>query len=318
MQVRIQRGPEATLGVTVAASPDDVRAAFLTLTKQFHPARFGRMSSDLQRLSNEVFLGIKSAHDTLRGAKRARPSGAPPVIQAEASSRQGGAVRSSGTMPTAAGAAHQLARGTDRASRQSTPHLGATRPSTPPSGTAMPRRTPPLGVAIARTATPSGRTPVPARTSTPVGGVPVVSRTPTGDRAGGSGPYRAAVRPITPTGSPARPTTPAYGNDGFTPPTLRHAGAPPAPLFDEQGALAQAVQLLDAQQWGGARQALHALAAKVPQSKHYRALLCYARGREAMLAGRPEDAKLEFQRSLQLDPSLAQARQAILELGRRR
>src|SRR6476659_1629701 len=68
MQARISRGPRTALGIGEAATPEDVRAAFLALTKRFHPARFGRMSNELQRLSNEVFLGIKSAHDQLQKA----------------------------------------------------------------------------------------------------------------------------------------------------------------------------------------------------------------------------------------------------------
>ena len=65
MQARISsQGPSVALGMEDSgATPESVRAAFLTLTKQFHPARFGRMSTEIQRLSNEVFLGIKAAHE---------------------------------------------------------------------------------------------------------------------------------------------------------------------------------------------------------------------------------------------------------------
>jgi hypothetical protein len=65
MQVRISQGPESALGLGDAFSPEDVRAAFLALTKQFHPARFGRLSPELRAMSNEVFLGIKAAHEQL-------------------------------------------------------------------------------------------------------------------------------------------------------------------------------------------------------------------------------------------------------------
>jgi hypothetical protein len=76
--------------------------------------------------------------------------------------------------------------------------------------------------------------------------------------------------------------------------------------------------MLNERKWADARQALHQLAAKVPQSKNYRALLCYARGREAHAAGKPDEAQLEYQRALQLDPDLDLAKQAIAELGRHR
>ncbi|HEV7558861.1 MAG TPA: J domain-containing protein, partial [Kofleriaceae bacterium] len=59
MQERLTKGPFATLGIEQTATADDVRAAFLGLTKRYHPAKFARMSIELQRLSNEVFLGIR-------------------------------------------------------------------------------------------------------------------------------------------------------------------------------------------------------------------------------------------------------------------
>jgi Tfp pilus assembly protein PilF len=88
--------------------------------------------------------------------------------------------------------------------------------------------------------------------------------------------------------------------------------------FDEHRELALAMNLLSSNNWTHARQTLHALAAKIPQSKQYRALLCYTRGREAQANGRTEEAQLEFQRALQLDPELAMAKQALSELTRRR
>jgi len=91
-----------------------------------------------------------------------------------------------------------------------------------------------------------------------------------------------------------------------------------AAVFDENSALGEALALMEARNWTAARHALHALAAKVPQSKQYRALLCYARGREAHVAGRAEEALIEYQRALHLDPDLAQVKQAVAELQRRR
>lgn len=78
------------------------------------------------------------------------------------------------------------------------------------------------------------------------------------------------------------------------------------------------MMLLNERKWTEARVALHNLAAKVPQAKSYRALLCYARGREAHAGGRPDEAQLEYQRALQLDPALDLAGQALAELNRRR
>lgn len=105
--------------------------------------------------------------------------------------------------------------------------------------------------------------------------------------------------------------------EAIAPQTLRYEAARPA-AFDERTALEQAIELVNAKNWVAARQALHTLAARVPQSKHYRALLCYTRGREAQAANRSDEALLEFQRALQLDPELAQAKLALSEIQRRR
>src|SRR6266576_2481303 len=87
MQQRIAKGPHNALGVTHTATHEDVRAAFLSLTKRFHPARFARASSELQKFSNEVFLGIRSAHDTLVSGSSLRAgsakSGAFPAVVAD-------------------------------------------------------------------------------------------------------------------------------------------------------------------------------------------------------------------------------------------
>ena len=68
MQLRIAEGPHVALGIAATASAEEIRAAFLQLTKQYHPARFGRMSTEVHKLSNEVFLGIKAAHDQMQKA----------------------------------------------------------------------------------------------------------------------------------------------------------------------------------------------------------------------------------------------------------
>jgi tetratricopeptide (TPR) repeat protein len=129
-----------------------------------------------------------------------------------------------------------------------------------------------------------------------------------------------AVRPGSPPGASGAPPS----VDPFDPPTIRYSGTQPAEalpprdrVLDEQGELQRGLALLSSKEWTAARIAFHALAAKVPQSKQYRSLLCYARGRETASTGRIDDAVLEFQRALQLDPDLEIARQALRELGRK-
>jgi len=268
MAVRISRGPHVALGVAELSTPEQVRAAFLELTKRYHPARFGRMSPDVQRMSNEVFLGIKAAHETMMRALgapskpgRITPSGAIPAIaegsQSMPAARPGHApVRQTGQTPLL----RPTAAGTQAppATRAGSP---PPRPGTPPHDRIARAPTPALGIQITRPSTP----------------------------------------PQTRPGSPPGPAAPAQPAE-----------------FDEQAGLEVAKALLARRDWASARQALHALAARVPQSKPYRALLCYARGREAQAAGKPEDAVLEFQRALQLDPDLRDAKTALAEIQRKR
>ncbi|HEX7838312.1 MAG TPA: J domain-containing protein, partial [Kofleriaceae bacterium] len=73
MQDRLARDPIAALGITASSTPEDARAAFLQLTKRYHPVRFGRMATDIQKLANEVFLALRAAHDAVAKALR-RPT----------------------------------------------------------------------------------------------------------------------------------------------------------------------------------------------------------------------------------------------------
>jgi hypothetical protein len=336
MQMRISQGPYAALSIAENATAEEVRASFLQLTKQFHPARFGRLAPEIQKLSNEVFLGIKNAHDMLArqlGARRGLPHTSTGTVTTEitrpstnpltAGTQRGTGLVSRTTTPT-------LARGTDRAStRPSSPVITqstarvitaaptqsrAPTPSSPTPAATQPMphavrvATPPLGV---QTRAPTGPLP---RTTTPVD---LTGRTPT-PRPSTLPPQRA----MTP---PARPGTPQP--DAITPPTIRYSGVQPTQAlprvggqgapFDEQTELRAAMDLLSSKNYPAARQAFHALAAKMPQSRQYRALLCYARGRETAASGRIDDAVLEFQRALQLDSELEIAKQAIRELGRK-
>lgn len=350
MQMRISQGPHSALSVADTASAEDVRAAFLHLTKQFHPARFGRMSPEIHRLANEVFLGIKSAHDLLTkqlgSSGRATSTGVITTELTRPGTMPGGTQRGTGLIPRAS--TPQLARGTDRASHRSPS------PSPSPFGarstTSRPLTTPPSG---SRATTPNASTtqPIPRsapHAGTPPSGVTVRLGTPPGEaqRAGsapiapardrardtsGSATRETVRRASTPSGSPVRPSTrmqavrpgtpPPPSADAINPPTIRYSGVQPAQpasrVFDEQAELRTAMDMLAAKNFAAARQAFHALAAKIPQSRHYRALLCYARGRETAASGRIDDAVMEFQRALQLDSELEIAKQAIRELGRK-
>jgi tetratricopeptide (TPR) repeat protein len=242
MQDRLARDPVSALGVSSNATADDLRAAFLELVKRFHPVRFGRMALDIQKLSNEVFLALRAAHDALAKALR----------------------RQSGPIPTA-------------------------RSAVPPSSP-IPVVPPVQG---GRTQQPSPPRPLP--------------------RA--AGPNEAAERaPLAPAVTPTAGPKPAPRPAGPAPITRPISTIRPVTPRDE----AVVVDLLTRQQWDQARTALHQLAARDPSSKRIRALACYARGREAQLEGRVDDARVELQDALDLDPELSLAKTALTELFTRR
>lgn len=341
MQMRISQGPYAALSVGEAATAEQVRAAFLDLTKQFHPARFGRSSPEILRLANEVFLGIKSAHDQLMknlGAPRHMPRGssALPVNVLSPSGTQ----RGTGLAGQASGA-RGIDRGTDRGFNPGTErnlNPGTERTLNPGTDRGIDRGT---DRPLARPSTPSMRTPSagiprppsPSATTTARPQTPRLGTPPSGERPSTPSPTEPADRRGTPIGTPtpSRPTTPLHTSRLGTPPGQRPA-TPPADsgvrfgagptaqrggVPDEEAQLKQGMDLLSSKDWSGARLAFHALAARVPQARNYRALLCYARGRETAATGRIDDAVMEFQRALQLDPDLEIAKAAIREVQRK-
>ena len=239
MQDRLTRGPMVALGITPSSTSDDVRAAFLQLTKVYHPVRFGRMAADIQKQANEVFLALRAAHDTV--AKTLR-------------------------RPSAPGAA--------------APATAAAPPGNGKAAQGLPGR-------------PATERPVAAPLAT-----------------GGTGPRPAVGRPAA---APA-PAAPASG-PVRAPGTARPAGSgAPVTARDE----AAVIDLIQRQQWDQARSALHQLLARDPSSKKIRALECYARGREAQLDRRLDDARVELQDALDLDPDLQVAKTALTELFTRR
>jgi hypothetical protein len=250
MQDRLTRGPIVALGITSSSTPEDARAAFLQLTKQYHPVRFGRMAADIQKQANEVFLALRAAHDTVARTLR----------------RQTGPIPSTPSPPASAAGNGRTVQGL--------PPRAAERPVMAPGATSPP---------------PAGST---------------------SGSLSGSGP-RGIVRPSTPAGAPgpAAPSAPARA-----PGTARPGSAPPVTARDE----AAVIDLLQRQQWDQARSMLHQLSAREPGSKRLRALECYARGREAQLDRRLDDARVELQDALDLDPDLQIAKTALTELFTRR
>lgn|GEM_PF-2870206 len=77
---RFRGDPRKALGVPADAGSDAVRAAFMTLCKRYHPAKFARRSPTILRLANEAFLLVRRAHDDVQKqlhTPRPNPAGRP-------------------------------------------------------------------------------------------------------------------------------------------------------------------------------------------------------------------------------------------------
>src|SRR5262249_53473185 len=98
------------------------------------------------------------------------------------------------------------------------------------------------------------------------------------------------------------------------PGVARPTGSAPVTARDEAAVL----DLLQRQQWDQARTALHQLSARDPSSKRIQAMMSYAHGREAQLDGRRDDARVELQEAVTLDPDPQPAKDALAELFARR
>jgi hypothetical protein len=253
MQDRLISGPHSALGVSPQATPAEIRTAFLELTKIYHPARFGRLSTETQKLSNEVFLGLRAAHDAI-----ARPVGGSPRPSAAIKP-----ARQSGPIPTLR----------------------------PPGPTSV---IPPVQT--------SGVMPV-ARPPTPLAIQPRVTQPNAVQRTVPIKPMPAAVKP---NGSgPIQSPTPAQG--------LRAM-----PLKKPIDGEANVMELLHRGQWDAANAAIEQQLAKHPESPRYRSLQAYAKGRKAQLGGERDEARVELENALQLDPDLQLAKTALGELFTRR
>jgi hypothetical protein len=272
MQDRLARDPASAFGVVVNATVDDVRAAFLQLTKQYHPVRFGRMAQDIQKLANEVFLALRAAHEALvRSALR--QSGPIPMGRTPAPT-------GSQPLPVASLPPPAASTGVPLQSTRITQQLPV-RPSRP-------------------LVQDSGeRPPVSPRVMTPAAGVKISPRVMTPAMGVKIAPLRPPAPPPV-----ARPLSP-----------VRQTGGNPVLTSRDEAVV---VDLLQRQQWDQARSVLHQLSARDPSSKRVRALMCYARGREAQLERRVDDARVELQEALDLDPDLQLAKTALTELFTRR
>ncbi len=279
---RLADAPHTILGVAADAAPDVRRAAFLQLTKRFHPMRFARFSPDVVRQANEVFLTIKRAYDQMSappkvahgtGSIPARPAGSAPP---PASRQSSPAIPRPGTPPPV-----------------DPPTQPPKRPSEPFPRVVTPNPTTPPAVARPRSPLDPPTHPPPGKPSTATSAVSFTAQ----DR----------VRPASM--SPATQPAPA--------PTARPRAASVSPtraLTPTEEAMEPAMDLLRRKLWADARQALLKLAVAHPQEKAFRAYMHYARGRESQDAGKLDEARAEWQRAIGLEPELVAAKRALEEL----
>lgn len=82
--------------------------------------------------------------------------------------------------------------------------------------------------------------------------------------------------------------------------------------------LATILELLAQDRLTDARMKLETLTARQPNVPRHQALIHYAKGREAQLARRIDEARVELMDALQLDPDLQLAKTALGELFTRR
>jgi hypothetical protein len=280
--------------VSVHASPADIRSAFLQLTKTFHPAKFARMSSQIQKLSNEVFLSLRAAHEQIVNAKPppAKPSGRQQSTTNIPITKQPATTRPFGVPITG-----------------SQPVVPATRPGVPGTGR-MPAEAKPVERQPTQPLPTVPKQPLSANPPGPAG--PAVRPTPA--------PASVQIKPTTPTTS--RPSQPG-GTIRFPTvaktPTAQSApiAAPDRSSSSGQAldpALAAILQLMGMGQWDAAQAAVDSLATKNPQNKKYAALAAYARGRRAQLEGNLRIAQIELNDAMTLDPDLDVAKSAFAEL----
>lgn len=314
MQARLSRDPYEALGLTGQANHDQVRTAFLQLTKQFHPAKFARLAVDVQKLANEVFLALRGAHDTL-----AKPSVTPrqqtgqvPVLRGMPPSRPSSPpsnVSASGARPAVAHAPTQPVPTVANAPTQPISTLRGA-----PVGPSAPVRPTP---------SPFSRTPLPAaqqtqpmrpapRAGTGVPDDPARSRLAQASNPPQAAPAATTTRPV------ARPAAPVATGRAPTKPTnppVTPAAAAAAANTDPK--LTSIYSLIVKNQYESARMLLEDLVNEKPLPP-YKALLHFAKGKEAQSANRLDDARVDFMEAMQIVPEHPLAKSALVEMMTRR
>ncbi len=289
MQSRLQTDPRLALGLTPTSNAAEARTAFLTLTKQYHPVKFARCDSTIQRLANEVFLQLREAHDGV--TKNARGAVGTGRTAAVGSASTTGPVRTIAVATKTTSSSAVLGRTPTPDTPRNAPVVTAPRTSSPPNSPknpSAPTPTPPAPAAATPVVTPPGTA------------QPVVTKTP---------PTTAGP---TLRGSTPSVTTPAGVT--FRNPTTSSA-AIAASTVDESGLFSRGKELLRQKNWVEARDVFVALNRVNSSETAYKAMLALARGRIDQADGNFAGARTQYSLALQHEPAFTAAATALDEIG---
>ena len=241
---RLSEGdPFTVLSLDYSAENDEVRAAFLSATKSYHPNRFGRRAPEVRELATEIFLVIKKSYQAI----------ATDETRTKTLVELGKADDEADDLESSSSDATPRARASARGSRRSF-----------------------------RRGTSRSRSRHAAGTSPPAGA--------------GASSTRPSVR------LPRQPTA------------AEKTAAEASAREERSKAFVAAKGLVRAGDFGGARAAFQELALQDHQERSYRVWMHYAWGKQHEAAGRADDARSEYNRSLTLDPAFAEAQDAVSDL----
>jgi len=279
--------PFETLRLSSDATPEQIRAAFLAATKQYHPNRFARESAATVEAANEIFLLIRRAYGQLT----------------DESKRQAWRMklgRGSGPLP-------RSKRGLEAAPppvASLTPALGMPIVSAP-APRSIPPTQPPVGPPP--TQPPVGPPPT-ARapgTQPPAGPPPQAaasSRAPGTQPPRGPAPSAAAaplVRPRPPTiqgpPAPVKVASPQTGRSSAEVRALLESAKTRSQRFD------LAVRHVQKKRFREAKGILTQLVAEDPSSRRFRVKLYHAAALELQEEGKLDEAIRELERAVALD-----------------
>jgi tetratricopeptide (TPR) repeat protein len=300
--------PFEVLGIPTNASAEQVRAAYLTATKAFHPNRYARENAETVEAANEVFLVIRRAYsllwdDAKRKSTQQKLTGvgpAPPRIRAGLESAP------------SPGAAPPAARAPTMPAAPTATRTPATQP--PQSAPASPPTQPPIGAAPSRKIPPtqpprSGLTPPPQLTA-PAGSRAPATQPPRGPSGVATPRPRPPVVPSQMTASPpvSKPVSPQTGRSPEQVTAVLEAVQTRGQRFE------LACRLIQKNRTQEARPILNQLVSEDRHHRKYRVKLMHAIALEHRDAGRFDEAIRDLEKAVAFDPEVPEIRAELEKL----